>query len=81
MTRRRAPPAGALGLRWTYLRPCGTGDRYSLDLYRPNGGSDSVEPVEAAKGVPEYAVGEYELNLDRKELDDWIAELVWLWER
>ncbi|MFE0472652.1 hypothetical protein ACFW2V_13655 [Streptomyces sp. NPDC058947] len=69
---------GPAGLRWTYLRPYGSGDRYSADLYRPHDGTDSVEFVKTADGVPEHSVGEYSLDFDRKKLDEVIAELIWL---
>lgn len=71
---------GPLGLRWTYLRPYGADDQYSVDLYRPYDGADNVEFVRADEGVPEYAVGEYSLNLGRKDLDELIEELLWLRE-
>jgi hypothetical protein len=66
-----------LGLTWTYLRLYGSGDRYSMDLYRPHDGTDTIEFVKAAEGVPNDAVGEYSLTFNREELDKLIAELVW----
>lgn len=70
--------AGPLGLKWTYLRPYGAGDRYSTALYRPHDGTDSVEFVKAADGVPEYSVGQYSVDFGREDLDKLIGELTWL---
>jgi hypothetical protein len=71
-------PTGPIGLNWTYLRSYGSGDRYAVGLYRGYDGTDSIDFVHAAEGVPEYAVGEYTLDFDREELDRLIAELTWL---
>lgn len=73
-----AESTGPLGLKWTYLGPYGSGNRYSTDLYRPHDGTDNVQFVKAAEGVPEYAVGEYSIDFSREELDLMIAELTWL---
>lgn len=78
MSNEKGEQTGPAGLAWSYLRPYGAGDRYSVPLYRPHDGSDDVRFVKAAEGVPDYAVGEYTLDFDREELDQLIAELIWL---
>lgn len=78
MSDEKSESTGPAGLKWTYLRPCGAGDRYSVDLYRPLDSTDDVEFVRADEGVPEYAVAEHSLSLDREELDRLIGELMWL---
>lgn len=74
---KEAEPTGPMGLRWTYLRAYGSGDRYSAKLYQPHDGTDSIEFVKADEGVPDYAVGEFSIDFSREELDALIAELIW----
>lgn len=78
MSDKKNEPTGPIGLKWTYLRSYGAGDRYAVDMYQPLDATDNVEFVHAADGVPDYAVGEYTLDFDREELDRLIAELTWL---
>lgn len=80
MSDKKTEPTGPAGLNWTYLGPYGSGNRYSVALYQPYDGTDSIEFVKAAEGVPDYAVGEYSLDFNREELDKLIAELTWLRE-
>lgn len=78
MSDKTSESKGPAGLRWTYLRPYGSGDQYAVGLYRPYDGTDEIEFVKAADGVPDYAVGEFTLSIDRAGLDEMIAELTWL---
>jgi hypothetical protein len=73
-------PVGPMGLRWTYLRPYGAGDRYMADLYRSDG-LDSLHFVKVGKAAArETGEGTLDLDFTKDELDGMIAELIWLRE-
>jgi hypothetical protein len=77
---KKAELTGPMGLKWTYLRPYGSGDRYSTDLYQGYHGVDTLTFATEAEGVPEYADGciRHSVDFNRDKLDKMIAELIWL---
>jgi hypothetical protein len=71
-------PVGPAKVRWTYLRPYGSGDRYSADLYASDS-SDSLYFLKVGEPLTwEAKDGTLNLDFDRAELDQMIAELTWL---
>lgn len=71
-------PVGPAGLRWTYLRPYGAGDEYSVDLYRAEG-LDSLHFLKVGELLPREAEeGTLSLTFSKEELDKLISELTWV---